>query len=362
MSDAQPELAQEARAAPGRARWSLGHLVSRDDNLVRLLLISTAVFATMAALNPGKFLSVINVESMAFQFPELGILSLGVLLAMITGGIDLSVVGVANLAGIFVALIFSRLMPPGTAGLPLAGWMALALAVALLTGALGGLLNAALIAGVGIPPILATLGTMQLFTGLAIVITQGYAVTGYPEAFLWIGNGSVGFLPVPFLVFLACAAGVHVLLGRTGLGVYLYMMGTNLKAAVFSGIETRRTTVRSYVLTGVLSGVAGIVMIARTNSAKADYGESYVLQAILVCVLGGVNPAGGFGTVVGMTIAVLALQFLSSGFNMLRFSNFVKEFTWGAFLLATMTLNHVQNRRKLRHRESATEPTRGGPP
>ncbi len=128
------------------------------------------------------------------------------------------------------------------------------------------------------------------------------------------------------------------------------MIGTNLKAAVFAGIETRKALFKSYLLTGLLSGIAGVVMISRTNSAKADYGESYVLQAVLVSVLGGVNPAGGFGTVLGVTIAVLSLQFLSSGFNMLRFSNFAKEFTWGMFLLAIMTLNYVQNRRKPRRR------------
>jgi simple sugar transport system permease protein len=326
--------------------------MNRSDNLGQLLVIALLVFVTMTLLNPGRFLSAINVESMAFQFPELGVLTLGMLLAMITGGIDLSVVGLANLAGIFVALIFTKLMPPEASGAALAGWMALAFAVALFTGAAAGALNSFLVATVGITPILATLGTMQLFTGAAIVITQGYAVVGYPEAFLALGNGSLGFVPIPFLFFAASALLVHLLLSRTALGLQLLMLGTNLKAAVFSGLRTRRLLFQSYILTGLLSSVAGVVMIARTNSAKADYGESYVLQAILVSVLGGVNPSGGFGTVLGATIAVLSLQFLSSGFNMLRFSNFAKEFTWGVFLIAIMTLNHVQNRRRERRRKA----------
>jgi simple sugar transport system permease protein len=223
------------------------------------------------------------------------------------------------------------------------------------TGLLAGAVNSFLVAVVGIPPILATLGTMQLFTGIAIVITKGYAVVGYPEAFLAIGSRSVWIFPIPFLVFVACAAAVSVLLSRTRFGVNLYVIGTNLKAAVFAGIETRKELFKSYLATGLLSGIAGVVMISRTNSAKADYGESYVLQAVLVSVLGGVNPAGGFGTVMGVTIAVLSLQFLSSGFNMLRFSNFAKEFTWGMFLLAIMTLNYVQNRRKPRHKATGAE-------
>jgi simple sugar transport system permease protein len=336
-------------------RLGLGLFVRRDRHLLRLLVISAVVFATMTALNPGRFLSTLNVDSMANQFPELGILSLGVMLAMITGGIDLSVVGVANLAGIFVAFVFTRLMPPGAGGAALAGWMALALAVAVATGLAAGAINSFLVAVVGIPPILATLGTMQLFTGVAIGITKGYAVVGYPEAFLAIGNSGLWIFPIPFLVFVACAVAVSVLLSRTRLGTELYVIGTNLKAAVFAGIETRKALFKSYLVSGLLSGVAGVVMIARTNSAKADYGESYVLQAVLVSVLGGVNPAGGFGTVVGVTIAVLSLQFLSSGFNMLRFSNFAKEFTWGMFLLAIMTLNYVQNRRRPRPRAASAE-------
>jgi simple sugar transport system permease protein len=338
-----------------RQRLHLGSLVHRDANLLRLLIISVLVFATMALLNQGRFLTTLNIDSMANQFPELGILSLGVMLAMITGGIDLSVVGVANLAGIFVALVFTRLMPAGTAGGALAAWLALALAVAMATGLLCGAINSFLIAVVGIPPILATLGTMQLFTGLAIVITQGYAVVGYPEAFLAIGNTSLWIFPIPFLVFVACAGAMSVLLGRTQLGLSLYIIGTNLRAAIFAGIETRKALFKSYLISGFLSGVAGVVMISRTNSAKADYGESYVLQAVLVSVLGGVNPSGGFGTVLGVTIAVLSLQFLSSGFNMLRFSNFAKEFTWGMFLLAIMTLNYVQNRRRPRRKAAGAE-------
>src|SRR5512143_1255535 len=112
-------------------RFHLRDLVSRDDNLVRLLLISVAVFVTMTVLNPDRFLTVLNVDSMANQFPELGILTLGVMLAMITGGIDLSVVGIANLAGIFVAFVFTKLMPPGASGAVLVGYLVLALGVAL---------------------------------------------------------------------------------------------------------------------------------------------------------------------------------------------------------------------------------------
>ena len=320
-------------------------LMNRDSNLVRLIIIASLVFISMSMLNPGKFLSVLNIESMASQFPELGILAMGMMIAMLTGGIDLSVVGIANLTGIFVALIFTRLMPEAADSATIAMYIALSLIVALFTGALAGLLNGFLIARIGIPPILATLGTWQVFTGIAIVITKGYAVTGFPEAFLFLGNGKLWIFPLPFVIFVACFIVISTILGKTAFGINLFMMGTNMKASVFSGIRTRTMLFRSYMMSGMLASITGVVMIAHTNSAKADYGESYVLQAVLVAVLGGVNPAGGFGTVRGITIAVLSLQFLSSGFNMLRFSNFAKEFAWGVFLLAIMALNYVQNRR-----------------
>lgn len=335
----------EKKNAAGRFD-SIALFFDNDPNLIRLIVIATLVFVTMSLLNPGKFLTALNIESMASQFPELGILAMGMMIAMLTGGIDLSVVGIANLSGIFVALIFTKLMPQGAVGATAAAYMVFAIVVALCIGALAGLLNGFLIARVGIPPILATLGTWQVFAGTAIVITKGYAVTGFPEAFLFLGNGNLWIFPLPFIVFVACFIVISVMLGNTAFGINLFMMGTNMKASVFSGICTQAMLFRSYMTSGILASITGLVMIAHTNSAKADYGESYVLQAVLVAVLGGVNPAGGFGSVRGITIAVLALQFLSSGFNMLRFSNFAKEFAWGIFLLAIMAINFVQNKRR----------------
>ncbi len=320
-----------------------------DINLIRLFIITIIVFVVITILVPGKFLTPINIESMSFQFPELGLLSIAIMITMLTGGIDLSVVGTANLSGIFIALIFTKLIPEGSSGGIIFLFILFGLFVGLLTGALAGFLNGVLITKIGITPILATLGTMQLFTGIAVVITKGYSVFGFPEQFLFIGNGKLFFIPVPLAIFILAVTAVSILLSKTSLGINLYLIGTNEKAAVFAGIKKTQVLIKSYMLSGVLAGVTGIIMIARTNSAKADYGSSYVLQAILVSVLGGVNPAGGFGKVIGVVIAVLALQFLSSGFNMLRFSNFAKEFVWGAFLLTIMVINYIENKRAVKN-------------
>ncbi|MCG8530894.1 MAG: ABC transporter permease, partial [Desulfovibrionales bacterium] len=143
----------------------------------------------------------------------------------------------------------------------------------------------------------------------------------------------------------AIAAFISFILSKTPFGIKLMLIGANPKAAVFSGIKKGQVIFYSYVLTGVLAAITGIIMSGRTNAAKSDYGSSYVLQAVLVAVLGGTNPSGGFGTVLGVTIAVIALMFLSSGFQFMRFSNFLVDFIWGAFLLVIMVVNYYNNKR-----------------
>ena len=317
-----------------------------EGSLGRLLLLTVAVFVVLSVTNPGRFLAADNFESMAFQFPELALLAFAILLTMLSAGIDLSVVATANLAGILAALVMTRLLPEPAGGAGTLAVVALAGATALAGGAACGSLNGFLIARVGISPILATLGTLQLFTGLALVITRGHAIYGYPDAFLFLGNGTLLGLPVPFLLFLAVAALLAGLINRTAFGVEARLLGTNPVAAAFAGLPVASVLFRTYLLSGLLGGLTGLLMIARTNSAKADYGSSYLLQAILIAVLGGVNPAGGFGTVLGVSLAVVALQCLGSGFTLLGFSNFAREFVWGLFLLLIMILNHVAERRK----------------
>lgn len=335
----------------GFARINPLNMMTRDGNLKRLLVITILVFVTMSLLKPDLFFTFDNFSSMAFQFPEFGLLAIAIMLTMLSGGIDLSVVGIANFSGILAAIVLTRLMPADAGPSVVLLYCLFGVAVSLATGLICGLLNGVLVAGVGVPPILATMGTMQLFTGIAIVITQGAAVFGVPELITNMGNGNLWIFPIPFLIFLAFAIIFAVLLNKTAFGFKLYLMGTNATASRFSGINNTVVTVRTYALSGLMSAVAGLVMLARTNSAKADYGSSYTLQALLVAILGGINPSGGFGTIFGLVLAILSLQFLSSGFNMLRFSNFFKEFVWGAALLLVMVINYVSNKRAERSKQ-----------
>lgn len=317
------------------------------ETIIQLVVITLIVFLAMSWASP-RFLRYYNFESIAFIAPELGIISIAMMIAMLTGGIDLSVVGIANLSGILAGVFFLKIMPSAPdAGLAYAAIrLTLAVLIAMATGLLAGVLNGLLISRLKITPILATLGTGQLFTGFAVVLTGGPAIVGFPAGWGFIGNGKLLGLPVPLLVFVVVALLIAFMLSRTSFGVKLMLIGTNPKAAVFAGLRNARMILFSYMLSGVLASMAGILLSGRTNAAKSDYGTSYLLQAVLVSVLGGTNPAGGRGSVLGVTIAVIALMLLSSGFQILRFSNHLIDFIWGAFLIAVIALNAYRARRR----------------
>ncbi|KIT14926.1 ABC transporter permease [Jannaschia aquimarina] len=307
----------------------------------RLALITIVVFVLMAALSPERFLSPQNLTSMAFQFPEFAILALAVAVAMLTGGIDLSVVGAANLSAVVAALFMANVV--GADGG--AGMVALAFVMALCVGLVAGLFNGVLVATLGLPPILATLGSGLIFTGFAIAMTGGSAVMGLPSAAAWIGNGTILWIPVPLVVFALLAAALGWLMSRTSFGLKTRMFGANPLAARYAAMDTGAVLIKLYALCGMLSAVAGFIVMSRANSAKADYGSSYLLLAVLIAVLGGVNPYGGYGRIIGVVLAVLSMQFLSSGLNLLGVTNFAREMIWGALLIAVMLINTLAKRR-----------------
>ena len=305
----------------------------------RLAIIAVVVFLAMAAFSPDRFLSSQNIVSMAFQFPEFAILALAMTITMMTGGIDLSVVGVANLTAVISALILVNFAGADMTGGPALLWLVVSLSVAVCVGGFAGLFNGILVARFGLPPILATLGSGLVFTGIAVAMTGGSAVMGFPDVVAVIGNAQIMLVPVPLIIFAVLAVCLHIVLTKTSFGLKATMYGANPLAALFAAIDINKLLVRVYVISGILSSIAGMVIMSRANSAKADYGSSYLLLAVLIAVLGGVNPYGGYGRVMGVVLAVLSMQFLSSGLNMLQVSNFARELIWGALLIFVMIVN-----------------------
>jgi len=319
-------------------------MIRPNTTEARLAIIALVVFLVMAALSPDKFLSVANITSMAFQFPEFAILALATTIAMLTGGIDLSVVGIANFTAVVAALIMTA-AGPGATGTTAALTIAAAIAASVTLGLVAGLFNGLLIAALGLPAILATLGSGLIFTGLAVALTGGSAIMGFPAGIAWLGNGTAFGIPAPLILFALLALALSLLLTRTAFGLKVQMFGANPLAARFAALDITGLLIRVYLLSGVLAAIAGLVVMSRANSAKADYGSSYLLLAVLIAVLGGVNPYGGYGKIIGVVLAVLSMQFLSSGLNMLSVSNFARELIWGVLLIFVMIVNTRAPRR-----------------
>jgi len=312
-------------------------------------LIMVAVFVLMWVLNPRQFFALGNFQSMAFQLPELGLLSMAMMVTMLTGGINLSIIATANMTGIVTAMILTSTIDPA-APPPGAGWIiVLAICAGLATALVIGLFNGFLIAGLNVSPILATLGMMTLVNGLTIVVTKGYVISGLPNAVRFIGNGTIVGIPFGTILFVLSALLLAVVLNRTPLGFNIYMMGSNPTASFFAGVSNRLVLYKTYLLSSLYAGIAALVMISRFNSAKAGYGESYLLVTVLASVLGGTSASGGFGRVSGIVMALIILQIVSSGFNLLRISSFMTIAIWGIIIIVVMVVNylsmHIQERR-----------------
>ena len=298
-----------------------------------LLGINVLVMLAGLGLVGRSFVDPYNLQSMAAQVPELGFLALGVMLTMVSGngGIDLSGIALANLSGVAALLAVRPWVPPDSAPLLFTG---LFVVVALLVGLMGGMLNGLLIARTGLTPIIATLGTQLFFTGIAVALTNGSALTlGYVEPLDNFGNSPVLGVPECFALFAIVALALGAILRLTPFGMSLYLLGTNAKAARYAGIAQDRLLFTTYTLSGLLASVAGVTIAARNSSAKWDYGSSYVLIAILIVVMAGVRPQGGYGRVACVVLSAVALQIFASLFNFLSISNFFRDMAWGLLLL-----------------------------
>jgi simple sugar transport system permease protein len=281
-----------------------------------------------------QFLSIDTFNSVAFQLPELGLLTLAMLMPIIAGGINLSVTYTANLCGLTLAWVLHMNGGPDASVMAFVLGSVLAVGV----GATTGLIMGPVIAYTGAHPILVSLSMMIFVRGLGEFLTRGADISGFPDFIQPMGHGSIGGFPIPLLILLLAVVGWHVLMGRTRLGFSNYMIGSNIEAARYSGIPTRRVMTLIYALSGAMCAVAGIIMMARFNSVRVGHGESYLLITVLACFLGGVNPFGGFGKVVSVFLALIVLQLLSSGLNLMGASQHLATAIWGIMLVAVMIL------------------------
>ncbi len=326
---------------------NVGYKSTIDKQTLLLLGIFTILMVFFGFVE-DSFLTNRSISSMAIQLPEMGILSLAMMITVMIGGINLSVNATANLsavlAGLFVLQVVPQLATDGNGG----ALIVTIILVALLVGVLTGVFNGFLVAYLNVPPILATLASMTVFTGIGVGLTKGQTVTGFPDALGMISSQSVFGIPLPFFVFVGVSIVTHVLLKYTTFGFKTRMLGTNPTAAKFSGINNKSITMKVYVMSSMLASIAGVLIMSRTMSASNAYGTAtYVTLTILIGVLAGV--ISGKGSVINVFITVLILQVISTGFHMLlagvKGSAFFKDFVWGILLIAIFIINYFSRSR-----------------
>lgn len=327
---------------------------SAGTNLGGLLLLLLGLFAVFTVLLPGKFLQTGTMQSMMFQLPELGLLSLAMAIPLVSGGLNLAIIATTNAAALLMAWILTTQMPADSTGGELGAWIAIALVAGFLLCLLIGLITGFIVAVVGVHPILVTLGTQTLIAGVSIWLTRGKTLSGFPDALTRVSNETVAGIPISFGVFAAAALAVHILLTRSIFGIRIHMIGSNLESTRYSGVDTRRVRIWVYVLSSLLCWLAAIVMMARFNSAGADIAQSYLLITILAAILGGIDPYGGFGRITGLVVALVILQTISSGFNLLDFSTYLTLALWGGTLIAVMAAKRLTGVFASRNRSRAS--------
>jgi len=310
------------------------------------LLALTLVFSLVS----GAFLSVGNGMTVALQVTSIAYLGIGATCVIITGGIDLSVGAILALAGVVAAMAVK-------AGAPVPVGMFAGLVVGALCGAVNGLCVTVL----RLPPFIATLGMMLVARGVALQITDAKAIGGLGDSFAELGNGSLwrivkigadGFpdvtfpgIPYPVMLMIVLAVAVSILLRLTTLGRHLYAVGSNSEAARLSGVNVRGVTLFAYVLSGLLAGLTGCVLMSRLVTAQPSEGLMYELDAIAAAVIGGTSLSGGIGTISGTVIGAFVIGILRNGLNMGGVSAFIQQIIIGLVILLTVWIDQMRHRR-----------------
>ncbi len=299
------------------------------------LVLSFGLLCLALTVLSDRFLTVSNALNVLRQASINGVISVGMTLVILTSGIDLSVGAVLALTGVVTADLLVKGWPP-----PLAVVAGLAL------GGLLGTVSGLIITRMNIPPFIVTLGMMTIARGLALTYTEGRPITGFPEDFRTIGAGVAGPIPVPILIAGLVFVLGYVLLTRTATGERIYALGNNPLAARLSGIRVGAYTTLVYTLTGMLSALAGMILIARLDSAQPTAGLGYEFDAIAAVVVGGTSFAGGEGGLGGTLLGVLIIGVLNNGLNLLNISALYEQVVKGVVIAVALLLYRAGGARK----------------
>lgn len=274
------------------------------------------------------FLTVSNLLNVVQQTSINAIIAVGMTFVIISAGIDLSVGSIVAFSGVVLASVMQTAVP-----------LPLALVVCLAVGALCGLTNGVLITYGKLPPFISTLGMMSVARGAALLYTGGRPISGFEPSFRYLATGEILYIPVPVVLMILVYLVAHMVLTRTKLGRYTYAIGGNEEAALLSGVNVKVYKTMVYGLSGMLSGLAAIILTARLNSAQPIAGMMYELDAIAATVIGGTSLMGGEGRVVGTLIGALIMGVLRNGLNLLGVSSFVQQTVIGSVIILAVLMD-----------------------
>lgn len=299
---------------------------------IYIVLLFLLILFTILSEN---FLVSHNLLNVARQVSMMGIAAVGFSFVLLLGGIDLSIGSVITLVNIVAAyLMVNSGMHP-----------VIAVTVALALSAAIGFSNGWIIANLKMPSIIVTLAMMIIIEGVAYLICEGLPIYGFVKSFAVIGQGYVGPIPIPVIIMVVVMAIGGFILKKTFFGRYFYAVGGNEEAAKLSGINVNRVKYLVYTLSGFFAGVAGIVILSRTNSGQVLSGKGFEFDVLTACVLGGVSVTGGVGKISNVLAGVLILGVLSNGLVLLDISQFVQMVIKGSVLLIAVGLDCLQHRK-----------------
>jgi rhamnose transport system permease protein len=320
------DMTATGRRLPDRLDNPLKSAVLSWEGL--LVLVALAIFVANSLASP-YFLNAWSLSDMTFNFTEKALIALAMALVIITGEIDLSVASIIALASTLMGLVFTQLGAP----------MPVLVIVGILTGLVCGAFNGFLVTGLKLPSIVVTIGTMSLFRGLAFIILGDQSYGGYPRDFAWFGQGYVWWvISFELVLFLVAAVIFYVLLHHTNFGRRVYAIGNNATAAQFSGVRVDRIKFVLFCLTGLMSGIAAVLLTARLGSTRPSIAEGFELDVITMVVLGGVSILGGAGSIVGVVLAALIIGLVTFGLGLLNVPGIVMTIFTGSLLIVVIAL------------------------
>ncbi len=298
-----------------------------DIRELTLIVLIAAIIIVMSNFNP-YFLSFSNFRAVAVGMAPTAIIVIGMAILLASGGFDLSVGSVMALSSTVVAMLLLTGMP-----------IPLAVVCGLVLGGIVGVVNGLLVTGLGINPLIATLGTMSIARGIALVLTEGFSVSSLPASFAWIGKADIGGFPVIVLFTILLVVLFDLAVRHTRFFRQVYFIGANEKAAMLSGIHVTRVRIILYALTGILAALAGVLLASRLMSGTPTAGNGIELQVLAAAVIGGASLRGGEGTILGAFLGVVFVALINNTMTMLAVSIYWQMIVIGGVLVTAVALD-----------------------